>query len=91
MGAIMSKRKILRAAAKKGLAFAVCDYDYAATPGGMVGGWSIQLDEASIERIEALGTEYDWSEPDCANANEVLDWIESLPVEASQQGGDNAE
>lgn len=75
----MSKKKILRAIAKKGLSFEVCEYDRQATPHGMMPGWTIQLDDQSIDLALDYGADYEDLEPDCESAAEVLDWIASLP------------
>lgn len=75
----MSKRKIEAALCHKGLSCSTLEYDFSACPGGMTGGWQIALDERSENLIVTVDPDFDDLDPDCANAVEVLEWIDSLP------------
>jgi hypothetical protein len=61
----VSKRAILRAAAKRGITIRSAHYDWQATPGEMVPGWTIQF-----------GPELDNEIEDFANAKEAIEFIE---------------
>lgn len=75
----MSKRKIESALRRKGLSCSTLEYNLSACPGGMIGGWEIALDEMSENLVVTVDPDFDDLTPDCANADEVLEWIDTLP------------
>ncbi|QCL83366.1 hypothetical protein CFBP5875_01490 [Agrobacterium pusense] len=75
----MSKRKIESALRRKGLSCSMLEYNFSACSGGMVGGWEIALDERSEDLIITADPDFDDLTPDCANAAEVLEWVDTLP------------
>lgn len=79
--AAMSKRKIEAALKSKGLTCEVIEYGHHATPGEMVGGWDIELDEESTVAVLMADVHLDFDDlqPDCRNTDDVLEWIGSLP------------
>lgn len=75
----MSRKKIEAALRRKGLSCAVLEYNHQVTPGEVVGGWEIELDERSEELVATADASFDDWEPDCFNATAALDWVASLP------------
>lgn len=75
----MSKKKIEAALRRKGLYCATLEYTHQVTPGEVVGGWEIELDDRSEELVAVADPEFDDWEPDCFNASEALEWVENLP------------
>lgn len=77
----MSKRKIEAALKRKGLVCYILEYSHQATPGEMVGGWEIELDEDSTVAVLLADPRLDFEDlqPDCFNTGEVLGWINGLP------------
>lgn len=81
----MSRRKILSVATRKGLTFETLDWDYDVSRGGNVWRWEVELDEATIEAIEAADPAYR-KRPDllcCSqlflNADDVVEWLNRFP------------
>lgn len=74
----MSKRQIERALKAKGIECAELWYGHAVSPGEMVGGWEIVLSEDSVAKVRDVDPDFD-EFPDCFNAAEVLEWVETLP------------
>lgn len=75
----MSKKKIEAALRRKGLSCAILEYNYQVTPGEVVGGWEIELDERSEELVAVTDPGFNDWEPDCFNTSEALEWVASLP------------
>ena len=75
----MSKKAIEAALRRKGLSCSTLGYTHQVTPGEVVGGWEIELDDHSEELVAAADPLFDEWEPDCFNSSEVLEWVASLP------------
>lgn len=76
----MSKRQILAAAKRKGVSFALLDWSIQTTPGGTVGCWEAQIDEATEAAALSAGHDVANLKPSCCGPlAEVLAWIETLP------------
>jgi len=75
----MSKCQIERALRAKGLSCSTLEYNYQVTPGEVVGGWEIELNESTEEAVSIHNPDFDDWEPDCRNTAEVLEWIETIP------------
>ncbi|HEV7246218.1 MAG TPA: hypothetical protein VGN93_04430 [Shinella sp.] len=54
-------------------------YNFSDCPGGMTGGWETALDERGEDLVITADSDFDDLTPDCANAAEVLEWIDALP------------
>lgn len=75
----MSKRIIISALKKKGLAVETLDYDWQITPEEKVPAWDVVLTEDSEEAVLVACPDYDDWYRDFANTDDVLRWIETLP------------
>lgn len=76
----MSKKKIEAALRRKGLSCSILEYNLQATPGEMVGGWEVQLDERSEGLVDDVDPDFELIHlPEFYNATEVLEWVETLP------------
>lgn len=78
-GVSMSKKKIEKALAKKGLEACELYFDRSIpVPECHTFGWEISLTEESEDKLFDNGYEGSCN-PDCRNTTEVLEWIETLP------------
>lgn len=75
----MSKKKIEAALRRKGLSCSTLEYNQQVTPGEVVSGWDIELDDRSEELVAAADPAFDDWEPDCLNSSDALEWVASLP------------
>ncbi len=76
----MSKRKILRAASRKGITFDELYFNrQCVTPEEIVSAWDIRLSEESENAIADADPSFTNFTPDVWNTRMVLEWIDSLP------------
>ena len=76
----MAKREIVRALKRKGLAASECYYAWQVGPGWTVPCWTIELDDDSVDFLEARGVpEMDIGKVFFDTAAQVMEWIASLP------------
>lgn len=76
----MSKRDILRAAARKGITFDELYYNrQCVSPGEIVSAWDIRLSEESENAIYEADPTFTNFQPDVWNTQMVLEWIDTLP------------
>jgi len=72
----MTKRDIETALRRKGIRTTTLEYDRQPTPGGMVSGWTVILDEDHSEALMAHGY---GDQPDDETYEGVMEWARGLP------------